>query len=139
LKVVIDTNIIVSALINPRGPAGILLGSVCAGSVTVCLCPAIVEELERVVRYPRVRRLIRLEDVELERFLRQFVDVAEFVPGELEKATACSDEADNRFLELAQAVGADFIISGDDHLLSLGVFGQTSICRLQDFLQRMSV
>jgi len=47
-----------------------------------------------------------------------------------------ADEPDNRVLECAEAVGADFIVTGDKHLLFLKHFQNTTAIRLSDFLKK---
>ena len=47
-----------------------------------------------------------------------------------------ADEPDNRVLECAEAVGADFIVTGDKHLLFLKHFQNSTVVRLADFLKK---
>ena len=47
-----------------------------------------------------------------------------------------ADEPDNRVLECAEAVGADFIVTGDKHLLSIKRFQNSTVVKLSDFLKK---
>jgi predicted nucleic acid-binding protein len=45
------------------------------------------------------------------------------------------DPDDNRILECAQAAASEYIVTGDQHLLSLGRFGKTRIIKAAEFLE----
>jgi predicted nucleic acid-binding protein len=47
-----------------------------------------------------------------------------------------ADPPDNRILECAEAGRADYIVSGDKHLLDLGQYGETPIVKVAEFLRR---
>lgn len=85
MRIVLDTNILVRAHANARGPARDLL--ILVGQEpehTLLLSPFLLEELERVLGYERVQRMTRLtitENIEYLRYLRR-VDVSEMIfPG----------------------------------------------------------
>lgn len=108
VRVVLDTNVVVSALLKPEGLEDKVLKLALHGRFQPCASTPILTEYERVLAYPRLAipgRLVR-------EFLAEFGARALHV----EPATRLSEyphEADNRFLECAEACGADFLVTGN--------------------------
>jgi uncharacterized protein len=60
LRVVLDANVYISALLRPEGPPGQIIERFLRdGAFAIVLSPAIVEEILRALAYPRLRRLMR--------------------------------------------------------------------------------
>lgn len=78
-------------------------------------------ELERVLGYPKIRRAIRKADEETGQFLRDVSLLASHVLT-AQELHILADEPDNRVLEAAIAGGADYIVTGDRHLLDLNEY-----------------
>lgn len=77
-----------------------------------------MSELERVLSYSKVRRAIRKADEDIGQFLRDVSSLASHVLT-AQELHILGDEPDNRVLETAIAGGADYIVTGDKHLLDL--------------------
>ena len=109
IRVVLDTNILVSALLSPQGPpAQVFLMTIVDPDTRFCLSGNIYAEYEDVIRRPRLGRTSR-EIEESLRTIRErgfWVKPAEIVP-------ACSDPDDNIFLECAQASDAHYLVTGN--------------------------
>ena len=108
IRVVLDTNIIVSALLQPLGPpAQVLLLSV-GRSVQFCVSGSVYAEYEEVIRRPRFRRaeVTILSTLQAIRERGLWVRPAQSV-------RACSDPDDDIFLECAQAARAAYLITGN--------------------------
>lgn len=125
MRVVLDANIYISALISSQGhPAAIitrwLVGE--GGDFEVLLSQPIVDEILRVTGYERLQskyqkiREYRLEFVELISEQGIWVEPAETL------AVVTADESDNRYLECAVAGGARYVVTGDEHLLTIGEY-----------------
>lgn len=107
-RVVLDTNGIVSATLKPQGleAAVLLLGL--QGIVELCVSQAILTEYQGVLGRPRFER----DPKQISRFLAQLESHSSpFQP--TRTLSACSDEPDNRFLECAEAAGADYLVIGN--------------------------
>ena len=129
-KVTLDTNIVVSAL-GWRGNSHTILERVMQGKLELYLSYEQFEELSRVLEYPK----FDFTEEQKMRFKALISSVATFVqPIELDVIKA--DPADNRVLECALVAKLDFIISGDDHLLSIRRFGRTKIMTASNFLNQ---
>ena len=123
LRVVCDTNVVVSALVFRAGRLGWLREAWTAGTVVPVVSKETLAELVRVLSYPK----LRLEAEETKNLLAQYMEHAE-AHGAV-KTTArlpvCRDEDDRAFLRLAYAARADALVTGDRDLLA--VAGQSKI------------
>ena len=122
LRVVLDANVFVSALLSPAGAPAQVLASWEAGEFDLLTSPAILEELDRVLHYPRLRERYRLPAEAIQLLLRLLRTQSTVVTPEETLHVVENDPADNRYLECAVAGGAHIIVSGDGHLLALGEY-----------------
>ncbi|HET6423564.1 MAG TPA: putative toxin-antitoxin system toxin component, PIN family [Planctomycetaceae bacterium] len=131
LRVVIDTNVCISAVLLPRSvPRQAFDLAVQSGRLLVSA--ATVAELDEVLRRPKFDRYL-LEEERLE-FLAALVAEADWM--EISTAiTACRDPKDNKFLELAVSGLATHIITGDEDLLVMNPFEGIAVVRPQKFIQ----
>lgn len=130
LRAVIDTNIVVSAVLLPRSvPRRAFDAAAAQGKLLVS--EAIITELAEVLRRAKFDRYVP-EDKRLE-FLAALVRDAEAVEV-AETITDCRDPKDNKFLEAAVSGAASHIITGDADLLVLDPFRGVSIVTPQVFL-----
>lgn len=119
VRIVLDTNIFVSAMIHGDGPLGRVLAAVKHEGVTLITSVAQLRELRNVVSRERLSSHIRRE--EAEDLIRNLEAVGEVVTGDLPNVNVSPDPDDNLILGTAIAGRADIIISGDKkHMLSLG-------------------
>ncbi len=118
LRVVLDTNTVVSALVFAQGRLAWLRIAWQSGRILPLVSRATTEELIRVLAYPK----FRLEPQEIEALLEEYLPYVEVVPeaGEIsDPLPPCRDPADRPFLELAQAGHAQALVTGDSDLLTL--------------------
>jgi len=108
IRAVLDTNIIVSALLQPLGlPAAVFL-LVSRGVIQLCASGDIYAEYEEVIRRPRLAR-----DEEVITATLQTVREKAFWVRPTETVKACSDPDDDIFLECAHAARADYLVTGN--------------------------
>ena len=120
--VVLDTNVIISALLSPEGTAAEIVNQWEQEAFDVATSAALIEELRRALTYERVRKYIKLTAEELERLLRYYDNTAVVVESEIRLEVVQEDPDDNRVLECALTSQAAYIVTGDGHLLELGEF-----------------
>jgi uncharacterized protein len=115
-RAVLDTNVIVSGFGWPGAPAAILDAAL-DGQLVLVTSPPLLAELRRVLAYPKLAKVItggaQLADL---------VEESGVVVLPSRVFAVIDDESDNRVLEAAVEGDADYIVSGDDHLLGLGSF-----------------
>lgn len=121
MRAVIDTNILVRALINRAGTVRPMLTALDAGLYTVVLSAALLTELTRVLRRPRMRTRYGIAEDDIRDLLQLLIRHGEIVMP-TRTIQVCRDPRDDMFLEAAVAGGADVIVSGDKDLLVLHPF-----------------
>lgn len=125
MRVILDSNIIVSALLNGRGESARILAAWRRGRFELVTSEEQLEELRRVTRYERVRPLIKPAAAGvLINALRDRSHVLESLP----TIDRSSDPGDNFLLAMAEAGKADYLITGDKQgLLAHKLHGSTQI------------
>jgi putative PIN family toxin of toxin-antitoxin system len=129
-KVVLDTNVLISAIVFGGKPRDVFT-EVLKGRIKLAISKDILDEMEGVLsgkkfQYPKP--IIRYIRSALE-------DLAEFVTPEKRVKVIEDDPNDNRILECALEAKADFIISGDHHLLELKEYQSIRIITPSDLMK----
>jgi putative PIN family toxin of toxin-antitoxin system len=108
IRVVLDTNVLVSANLSEEGLEALVVSLALNQKIQLHVSEPILQEYERVLRYPR----LKFEAKEVARFLARLRRNSVLVMP-TRKVSASPDEADNRFLECAEAARADFLVTGN--------------------------
>ena len=131
-KFVVDTNIVVSAVLFPQSVPRQALDH--AQNIGVVLVSALtLTVLQQVLSRSKFDRYVPLE--QRESFLQQLTNTTQLVQV-TESIDACRDPKDNQYLELAVSGQASVIVTGDQDLLVLHPFRDISIVTPQIFLQQ---
>lgn len=135
LKVVLDTNVLVSSLM-PSKLRAIREALKSAKFILISSSP-IFNELLEVVNRPKIASII---DQEAKSLLIELIrEKALFVsPPKSQTVIITKDPFDDHFLHAAKAAKADLIISGNKHLLELKSYGGIPILPASDFLSKIS-
>jgi putative PIN family toxin of toxin-antitoxin system len=117
-RAVLDTNVLVSALISPGGPSASLVLELRAGAYELIASPALLAELREVLGRETFRRYVTESEA------TAYVDLIRHEATILDDPTpshqALGADPDDEFLvDLARAAAADALVSGDAHLLVL--------------------
>ena|SRR3990172_2281990 len=138
LRVVIDTNVIVSGILSRTGAPAELLNAWRQRRFLLLSSPAIVAEVRAVLQYPRIRKKYPLSDEEIEQTITLLEHDALLVAGGANTiGSVPADPKDELFLACALEGQADVIVSGDHHLLDLGVFRDIPIINPRQFLDQL--
>lgn len=116
-RVVVDTNVLVSAL-GWRGASWTIIRMCVEQRLHLLLSSEILKELERVLAYPK----FEFSQEEISEYMELVTQTAEIVEPDFRLSVVADDPSDDRILECAQAGGADVIVSGDRHLKALGSY-----------------
>jgi putative PIN family toxin of toxin-antitoxin system len=139
MQVVLDANVLVNAVISSRGAPAQILRLWEEERFDVLVSRPILEELERVLHYPRIQQKYDLLEEDVATFLR-FMRSGAIIVEPNDKITVIErDPTDNRYLECAVAGGASYIVSGDQHLLELGEFRGIVILPPAGFLAALNL
>lgn len=133
-RVVIDTNVVLSALIFNGGRMETLRRAWQSGKCVPLACSVTVSELLRVLAYPK----FKLSAAEQGELLADYLSYCTTIqlPTKLPRKIHCRDANDLPFLHLAMAGKADFLISGDGDLLSLADQFACPIVTPDEFIKR---
>jgi putative PIN family toxin of toxin-antitoxin system len=125
MRVILDTNVSISALMNPAGTPGLIYAAWLAGRFDLVTSELQLAEIKRVSKYPRISKLLRPYRVsELVVYLKRG-EVLKKLPPTPEVA----DPDDGFLLAMAIAGNADYLVTGDHRagFLELGNIGRTCI------------
>jgi uncharacterized protein len=133
IRVVLDTNILVSALLSPIGPpARLFLMSMADPEFELAVSGDIFAEYEDVIRRPRLRR----SEMEISGTLQTIRSRAIWVKP-TERVRACSDPGDDIFLECAQAANAQYLVTGNTKDFP-SLWGRVQIVTARALLDRLT-
>lgn len=126
---VVDVNVLVSMLIN-QDAAGIK-GLLNKNVFRVVVSPLLLAELEDVLLRPQFRKYFTV--AEAERAVLRIKNRSKLVETAFQVRPICRDPKDDYLLALAKKGNADFLITGDDDLLMMKLYGKTRILKPSAF------
>ena len=121
MKIFADTNVIVSMLLWGKSLEQLFV-LINARKITLGFSPATIEELFRVVNYPQIAKQALKQNVDAEVLADKLVAASEICYPSKTFDIVADDPSDNKILETALEAKAEYIISGDRHLLQLKTF-----------------
>ena len=119
VSAVIDTNLIVSAFLTRRGTPHALLQALYAGAFRLLLSDALQDEYARVLARPRLVQRFALSADEVAAFFRFLARRAQPVTLQQPFSIPVRDPKDEHVLATALVGGADYLVTGDEDLLTL--------------------
>jgi putative PIN family toxin of toxin-antitoxin system len=103
--------------------------------VTIFVTEEIVFEISQVLNYPKIANAYQGTGLKREDLVEAVLKSAKFTKPTKKVNAVKEHPADNKFLECAIAVNADFLVSGDKHLLKIVAHGKTKVVSVADFLK----
>lgn len=130
-RVVLDTNVLISAALQPAGTPRTVVDTIRSQGGSLLFCQQTFEELYSCFNRPKFDRYVSRKNREL--YFAQLVVVSEVISitGAL---MGCRDPDDDKFLELALLGAADCLVTGDQDLLVMSPFRGIEILRPTEFL-----
>ena len=119
MKVVLDTNVLLSGLMAPAGAPGRIVSAWVEHRFDVALSLHQLAEIGRVLEYPKIRRKLGWDDQQIEQFIKQIYVRAEVVELGTISFEIPRDPADAPILATLAAAHADILVTGDGDLLVL--------------------
>jgi putative PIN family toxin of toxin-antitoxin system len=135
MRVVLDSNILLSALISPHSPPNRIYQAWRKGVFELVTCSEQIEEIRRASRYPKLKHILQPHRVGLMLNNMQKTMVINSLPEGYET----HDPNDSWLLALADKAQAHYLITGDKRagILSLGKSGQTQIVTASTFCDKV--
>ena len=131
IRIVLDTNVVVSALLSPAGFEDRVLKLGLYRHVQLYISPSLLAEYERVLNSPK----LGLSKRSIRSALERIRAVAHAINPERKLAVCGYDDDDNRVVECAHAAGADFLITGNKRHFPAR-WKQTLIVNARQFLEQ---
>ncbi len=132
MRVVVDTNVLISAVLG--GTLKVLVDAWKARKFTLVVSEPIVHEYLDVLNRPK----FRLTPEEISATTDYLLTSAEFVTPQETVSAIEVDPTDNKFLDAALAASADYVVSGDAHILDFESFRGIPILTARKFIDRLS-
>ena len=134
MRVVLDTNVILSGILFGGKPRRILEAAI-AGAFKMLISEATVSELKGVLQRPKFGLASQITEA----IVAELSSIAEWVVPQSHVEIIKDDASDNNVLDCALDGNADYIVSGDEHLLKLERCGKTSVVNPDSFLRLMEI
>jgi len=133
MQAVVDTNILIRALIKPQGTVGPILSRLRNGDYILVYSTPILDELIEKLALPRIRHKYQVGEAQIEALVALIaLRGALVVP--TRRVTVCRDPGDNIFIEAALAGSAKYVVTGDKDLLTLKRFETVRFVTPRTFL-----
>ena len=138
MRAVLDANVLVGALIRPQGPPGQVLDRLLRDSAFELVASrATLDELRRSLNYPKVRKYLLLSDEDLDLWVEAMGAIAVLVEGRVSRRLVEADPADDIYIAAALEGLAEYIVTGDRHLLDLGNHEGIRLVTPREFLANL--
>lgn len=119
MRVVLDTNVLLSGLMYPAGTPGKIVRAWREARFELLLSTEQLTEVGRVMSYPKIRKILKWDRATIEGFLKQLYLRAELVDTAHITAFVPRDPKDNFLLAMLIAGQAEYLVTGDADLLAL--------------------
>lgn len=139
VRAVIDTNLFISGLFAGKGTTQQLQDLWTAGVFELAVSEKILREIEKTLQKPYIRDKLMLDEEEATLITDLIREKAFIVTHDAYKTDKIKeDPTDNKFLACALEASADYIVSGDNHLLALKHFHGIQIVDAKAFVETIS-
>lgn len=135
MRVVLDTNIFVSATIKPDTAPALVVQKFLHGKIEVLVSQKLLQELEESIFYLRSRKYSNWTEDEVRQFVGDVKEIAQEITLDSIEPVIADDPDDDIVLATAVTGRADYIISGDRHLLDLKEYKGVPIMTAARFLE----
>jgi uncharacterized protein len=103
--------------------------------IYIFMSEEIISEISRVLAYTKLERIYQAENLRRKDLIEAVLKIAKLVKVTKKVNVVHEHPADNKFIECALAAGAEYIVSGDKHLLNIGCHKKTKILSADEFLK----
>jgi putative PIN family toxin of toxin-antitoxin system len=138
MRIVIDTNVIVSSVISKKGAPAQLMDAWSDHIFDIVVSEAIIREVERVLLEPRLKQAFNITEERITRLVGMLSEDGILVPGTADvHGSVPTDPTDEIFLAAAVDGNAGVLVSGDKDLLDLVSYDDFVILTARQFLDRL--
>ena len=138
IRAVLDTNVIVSGIIKGNSPPGRILEALFQRHFIPVTTEPILAEIARVLTYPKIRQRYHIGSEEVEHVLSALTLHSDFIHLPHFSWKLSRDPDDDLFVACAIEGGADYLVTGDQDLLTLKVFREIQLVTPETFLRLLN-
>jgi len=135
VKIVLDTNVLVSGLMYPDSIPGQIINAWREAQFDIAICFEQLKEIGRVLAYPKISKVLQWDQESIKKFLKQLMLRMELVEPENAGIKVPRDLSDTPILATLVVSKADFLITGDSDLLSLRI--EFPILKPAEFIEKL--
>ncbi len=135
MRVVLDTNVWVSALLVPHGKAGMVIASWRNGRFSIVSSRPIFQEIERVLLYPKILKRLKFDIARIRQYIDWLSSLTEVVEVGECSVVVEKDHDDSPILETLVTSQSDWLVTGDKVLLELR--DRYPIIPVSEFLEQL--
>ena len=117
------------------GPPAEVISAAANKRICIIMSEDIIDEISQTLAYPRLRRVYEDAGVNRQELIEVVLRVSRLVEVKTKVNVVHEDPADNKFLECAFDGKADFLVTGDEHLLRIEHYKRTRILTVREFLR----
>lgn len=132
MRVVLDTNVLISAVVYGGNPQEILQ-AVASRTIDLFISEELIEEVQDVLRRPQFGLSIRF----VQNTIAELTAIAHWVIPQKRHHIIETDPSDNLVLDCAVGAAADYLVTGDKHLLRLEKCDNVQIINPQEFVSML--
>jgi len=137
MRIVCDTNVLISALLW-GGTPGRILERIESDLDTLYTSQILLQELATVLNYQKIFRILERRNLSVNEILELVINHAHIVKTSSTPIRAVpEDPDDDHVIECAVTAHADYILTGDSHLLALKVWESIPILTAGEYLERL--
>lgn len=134
-RIVLDTNVIISAIISSQSAPAKILDFWKEDKFAIITSPEIMEEVAEVIFRPIIKKHRKISDEEAIELLAELQENSIYITPVSKVKFVKDDPADDKFVHAAIDGKADYLISGDKHLLKLHSVKKCQIVTPQNFVE----
>ena len=137
IRACLDTNVLISGLISSKGAPHEILSALSSRDFMLITSLEILGEIEEALNYPKIKKSYKLSPNEIKRLIKLVRKYSYKCQSTSTLKVIESDPDDDKFLHAAIQGKADFIVSGDKHLLNLRAFQGIPIITPRQFIETL--
>ena len=139
IRAVLDTNLFVSGLFSSYGSVAKLQQLWLSGAFELAVSEKILKEIEETLQKPHIQKQLHFKPEEIIGIIELIREKAFVVTKDHYKTDRIIDDpTDNKFLACALEIEAGYVVSGDNHLLSIKHFHGIQIVNAASFIKKIS-
>ncbi len=135
IRACLDTNVLISGLISPKGAPHEILSALSNRDFLLITSLEILGEIEEVINYPKIKKAYKLTPEQIEGLIKLVRKYSHKCLSASSLKVIADDPDDDKFLHAAIQGNANYIVSGDAHLLNLRTFQGIPVMTARQFIE----